>query len=333
MLLESNVKPLINMNKKTEKGTVTKEYLKINGVRQGIIIESLNQANPLLLFLHGGPGFPIYPAIKAYGTNLQQYFTVCYWDQRGAGMSYNKKETEKPLTVEQLVDDTIEVIHYLREKYSQDKIFLMGHSWGTYLGSLVASKQPEFVHAYIGVGQIGSQKESENETYNYILNTAKNQNDHRAIKEIEKVTFDENYYKNHSYAVIRKKYTDIYGGGFKRDGYSFFKTLKHTLTCPNYTFKERKNILYGSYYSYKSLAHTLGTTDLVKLVPSLNLPVFIIQGHHDLQTTHTQAKRFYESIEAPQKKMFTFEHSSHSPFLDEPERFHNIIQDDVLAIM
>lgn len=331
MLLESYEKPLVNINQKNEKGTVTKEYIEINGVRQGLIIESLNQGKPLLLFLHGGPGFPVYPVNKAYGTKFEQLFDVCYWDQRGSGMSYDKKEAKNPLTVEQMVEDAIQVVNYLREKYSQDKIFLIGHSWGTYLGSIVASKRPELFYAYIGVGQIGSQIDSEKETYDYILRTAMDRNDKRAIKQIEKVKFDENYYKNHSYAVIRKKFTEKYGGGFKRDGYSFIETLRDIFSCPNYTFKERMNILSGSYYSYQSLAHAMSTIDLTKLVPTLNLPVFILQGLHDYLTTHTQARRFYESIESPYKEMFTFENSSHTPFIEEQELFYKIMQDKVLC--
>lgn len=328
MLLESVQKPL-----EKGKGTTTKEYVEINGTRQGIIIESLNKGNPLLLFLHGGPGFPVYPTIKAHGIRLEQFFDVCYWDQRGAGMSYHDKETNEPLTVEQLVDDTIQVINYLREKYSQDKVFLLGHSWGTYLGSLVASRQPELFYAYIGVGQMGSAKESEKETYNFILKTAIDRNDKRAVKQIEKVTFDDNYYQNRSYGAIREKYSNKYGGGFKRSGYSHFEILRNIFSCSNYTFKERMNILQGSMYSYQSLGPVMATTDLVELVPTLNIPVFILQGLHDYQTTHTQAKRFYESVEAPYKKMYTFHHSAHSPFLEEEERFNTIMKEDVLHVM
>jgi len=333
MLIKSFEKPLTDMSGTNNgEGTITKEYVQINGARQGIIIESINKGNPLLLLLHGGPGFPIYPFVKAHSMRLEQFFDVCYWDQRGTGMSYNKKDVKKQLTVDQLVDDTIQVINYLRGKYSQDKVFLLAHSWGTYLGSLVASKKPELFHAYIGVGQIGSQKESENETYNFILDQAIEKNDQQAIKKIEKVTFNENYYKDRSYGAIRAKYTNKYGGGFKRRGYSTIENLKHVFTCPNYTFIERMNIYRGSFYSYQSLSHVMATTNLIELVPTLNLPVFILQGLHDYQTTYTQANRFYESIETPQKKMYTFKHSAHTPFIEERERFNYIIENDVLAV-
>jgi pimeloyl-ACP methyl ester carboxylesterase len=210
---------------------------------------------------------------------------------------------------------------------------LLEHSWGTYLGSLVVSKKPELFHAYIGIGQMGAAKESEMEIYNFILKTAINKRDNRAQKQIEKVVFTDSYYKNRAYGEIRSKFTNKYGGGFKRTGYSNFETLKHIFTCPNYTFKERLNILRGSSHSYQSLAPFIHTTDLLELVPTLNLPVFILQGLYDYQTTHTQANRFYNSVKAPYKKMYTFNYSAHAPFIEEEERFNTIIKDDVLKII
>ncbi|MBY7142621.1 alpha/beta hydrolase [Virgibacillus sp. NKC19-3] len=321
-------------NKENDEGstTITKEYIEINGVEQGIIIESLNQNKPLLLFLHGGPGFPAYPVNKAHGLKLEQYFDVCYWDQRGTGMSYDAEEAKKGLTVEQLVNDTIEVTNYLRNKYIRDKVFILGHSWGSYLGSLVVQKSPELFYAYIGIGQIGSHLESEREAYQFILKTAMDKNDKRAIKRMRNVTFDENYYQNRAYGAIRAKFTEKYGGGFKREGYANSERLRHVFSCPNYTLKERINSFKGAILGWQSLGHVMATADLVELVPKLQLPVFILQGRHDYQTTYTQAKRFYESVEAPLKKMYTFENSSHTPFIEEQALFYKIIQDDILPV-
>lgn len=331
MLIESFKWPLKYHKKEQAVGTIVKKYIDINGVKQGLIIESLNQGKPLLIFLHGGPGFPAYPAVKSARLKLEQFFDVCYWDQRGTGMSYDEQDAKKPLTVEQLVDDTIDVVNYLRETYSQDKVFILGHSWGTYLGCLVASKKPELFHAYLGIGQVASMKESEQETYDYILKTAIDQNDQAGKKQIEKVAFDQvTYYRNRSYGSIRDKLTNQYGAGFIRSGYSNFAMLKDIFTSLNYRFKERLNIIIGSTYSYQSLGRVLAMTDLIELVPALDLPVYILQGQHDYRTTLTQAKRFFESIEAPYKKMFVFNHSAHSPHLEEQERFYEIIETEIL---
>ncbi|WP_080873848.1 alpha/beta fold hydrolase [Oceanobacillus timonensis] len=310
-----------------------KEYVKINGVEQGIIVESLNQNKPLLLFLHGGPGFPAYPINKALGVKLEQYFDVCYWDQRGTGMSYDANTAKKGVTVEQLVDDTIKITNHLRKKYTRNKVFILGHSWGSYLGCLVVQKRPELFYAYIGVGQIGAQLESEKEAYQYILRTAMERNDKRAFEQIKNVTFDENFYKNRAYAAIRSKFTEKYGGGFKREGYSNPERMKHVFSCSNYTLKERINSFKGAVLGWQSLGHVMATADLVELVPRLEIPVFILQGQHDYQTTLTQARRFYESLKAPFKKIYTFKNSSHTPFIDEQTLFYQIIQDDILPVV
>jgi pimeloyl-ACP methyl ester carboxylesterase len=330
VLLRSYERPLKYAGEKQPAGSVVKKYININGARQGLIIESSNKGNPLLLFLHGGPGFPVYPIIKSHRLKLEKYFDVCYWDQRGTGMSYNAEEAKNPLTLKQLLDDTIQVVHYLRETYTQEKVYLLGHSWGTFLGSLAAGKYPELFHAYIGIGQIGSALESEKESYHFILNKAIHKGDRKAQKQIEKVQFDDTYYKNRSYGEIKSKYTNMYGGGFKRRGYSNLEILKDILGCPNYTFQEKINIFRGSLYAWQSLGELMATRDLVQLVPSLDLPVFIIHGEHDYNTTWTQANRFYESVRSPYKKMYTFSHSAHSPFIEEQERFFEIIEKDIL---
>ena len=106
-----------------------KEYVEINNLQQGMIIEGENIHNPVLLFLHGGPGMPEYPIIKSDNLLLHKYFTVCYWDQRGSGMSFCQKEESETLTFEQLIKDTVTVTKHLCEKFNKEKIYLFGHSW------------------------------------------------------------------------------------------------------------------------------------------------------------------------------------------------------------
>lgn len=323
MLVKSIQKPLY----KTGQGTMTKEYININGSKQGLIIESLNNNRPLLLFLHGGPGFPVYPVLKGSGVQLENHFDVCYWDQKGTGMSYDKNSIDTPLSVEQLVEDTLEVTRYLLNKFNKDKIFLAGHSWGTFLGALSVYKQPELYHSYIGIGQINSFKASEKESYDFMLNMAKSENDTRAYKQIENVQFDDKFYKNRHYGQIKSKYINKYGGGFKRDGYSSMATLKDLLMCKNYTLKESINILAGSMYSYNSLSEVLANNVLIDLVPALEVPVFILHGIHDYQTTYSEGKSFYDLIDAPYKNLYTFNHSAHAPFLDEPDEFYRVLEE------
>ncbi|WP_042220887.1 alpha/beta fold hydrolase [Oceanobacillus manasiensis] len=311
-------------------GIKKKEFIEINGLVQGMFIEGEDIANPLLLFLHGGPGYPGYPFIKNSHLKLEKYFTVCYWDQRGTGMSFHKGMTNKKLSSKQLVEDTASITTYLCERFNKEKVYLFGHSWGSFLGCLTAAKYPHLFHAYMGSGQIGSQADSEKETLQFLLQTAIDRGEKKAQQEISQITLDENYYNNTKYGKILFKYLIKYGGGMKRDNYSNLKQMKELLFCKSYSLKERMNILRGSNYSY-SLYKELAKNDLTQIVPSMEIPVYIFQGKHDYQTSYQQAKRFFDNVQSPKKKFFTFENSSHSPFIEEVDKFCSIVENEILV--
>ncbi|MFD2654571.1 alpha/beta fold hydrolase [Gracilibacillus thailandensis] len=309
----------------------SKDVVEIDGHQTGLFIESTDFTNPVLLFLHGGPGFPQYAFIKNTGLMWEQEFTVCYWEQRGAGMSYNAS-TQGELTLEQMVTDTIKIVDYLKCKFAKESIFLLGHSWGALLGSVVASRYPHHFHAYIGVGQFGRFFESNRHTYDFLLETSMKRGDRKAEKDIRSVTFDEKFYQNKDYRRILGRYLDKYGGGAKRCGYSNWQGMKELFTCKRYTWKERFNIPRGSFTSYQALAETMNNADAALLAPRFNIPVYILQGIYDYQTSYKEAKRFYKKIEAPLKKFYTFEESAHSPFVDEKEKFKQILKEDILPL-
>ncbi|PKM89237.1 MAG: alpha/beta hydrolase, partial [Firmicutes bacterium HGW-Firmicutes-12] len=124
-----------------------KIYVDINGMKQGMFIKGKDKKKPVLLFLHGGPGMPEYAISRSYPMVLEDYFTVCWWEQRGAGLSYSFDIPLETMTFEQLISDTIEVSNYLRKRFGQEKIYLMAHSGGTFTGIQVASRAPELYHA------------------------------------------------------------------------------------------------------------------------------------------------------------------------------------------
>lgn len=151
------LEPLRDLEGKEITGSLSeKNSTEIGGMQQGFFIRSENPENPVILFLHGGPGSPELQIIIPFerSERLEKYFTVCYWDQRGAGMSYNKTIAPATMTVEQMVEDTRQITEYLQQRFNQDKIYLMGHSWGTYLGVKTIEKYPENYLAFIGIGQV-----------------------------------------------------------------------------------------------------------------------------------------------------------------------------------
>ena len=145
-----------------------KIFLEINGYKQGMFIKGKNLDNPIILFLHGG--MPVYYLTEKYPTNLEDSFTMVWWEQRNCGISYNSGSSHNSATIEQLVDDTIVLTKYLLKRFHKQKIYLMGHSGGSFLGVYVIDKMPELYEAYIGLAQMSDQLLSEKIAYDFILN-------------------------------------------------------------------------------------------------------------------------------------------------------------------
>jgi len=133
----------------------------INGVRQGLVIRSSNAANPVLLWVHGGPGMPDYPLTQQHPTGLEDLFTIVWWDQRGAALSFNTDIPPETMTIEQFIADTLAVTDYLRDLFHQDRIYILGHSWGSFIALQAAARWPERYRAYLGMAQMVHQLESE----------------------------------------------------------------------------------------------------------------------------------------------------------------------------
>jgi pimeloyl-ACP methyl ester carboxylesterase len=134
------------------------QAIQINGSKQWVLIRTSDPSNPILLYLHGGPGHSLIPFAHVATSSLTDRFTVVYWDQRGTGLSYEAAFPAETLNLKQLIEDTLAVTDYLRQRFDKEKIYLLGHPWGSILGSLVVQKQPEKFHASIGVGQVVSQR-------------------------------------------------------------------------------------------------------------------------------------------------------------------------------
>lgn len=323
------LKPLVTADGQPySAGLAEKQKLTIGGVEQGLFILSENHSNPVLLFLHGGPGSPELPLI--YNENqqyrLESEFTVCYWDQRGAGMSF-KNVPESSMTLEQFIADTIEVTRYLKERFNQEKIFIMGHSWGSYLGVKTISQAPEHYHAYIGIGQISHEQLSEKLAYEYMLEHAKHINDKRTLKKLQLVDPNAKDFPSLSYTTgIRTSAMNDYGIGITREKESLFDLIQKVFLFEGYSLGEKVNFLQGSLFSLKFLFDDMLSDDLRVTTNQFKIPVYITHGKFDYQVSYELAKVYYEQIQAPKKDFFTFENSAHSPIIEERQQFLQVVR-------
>jgi pimeloyl-ACP methyl ester carboxylesterase len=161
--------------------------VEIGGIPQSMIIQSVDPANPVLLFVHGGPGMTEFFMEQDYPTGLERHFTMVWWEQRGAGMSFSADIPPETMTMAQMILDTIEVADYLRGRFGQDRILLLGHSWGSYLGIQVAAKAPDRFLAYVGMAQIVHQLRSEVMARDYLLGAYKARGDAAMVRKLEAV--------------------------------------------------------------------------------------------------------------------------------------------------
>ena len=310
-----------------------KIFININGVEQGMFIKGKDKTKPVLLFLHGGPGMPEYAISRKYPVILEDYFTVCWWEQRGAGLSFNDEIPLESMTFEQLISDVIEVTNYLRNRFKQEKIYLMAHSGGTFIGIQAAAQAPELFYAYIGMSQITNQLESEKLAYNYMVGQFTKLGDKKMLKKFEKYPVTE--INTPSYYVMRDEPMHKLGIGTTRQMKSVISgVFWPVMLNREYTFSEKINIWRGKSFTTKTagLWQKLVVTDLTKKVKRLEIPVYLFHGIYDYTTSYALAKDYFEKLESPLKGFYTFEQSAHSPLFEEPERMQKILSEDVLKV-
>jgi pimeloyl-ACP methyl ester carboxylesterase len=230
------------------------------------------------MFVHGGPGMPEYFLAEKYMAQFEEEFTVCYWEQRGSGLSYLSDSDCSSVTTKQLIDDVIAVTDYLRERFGQEKIYLMAHSWGTFLGIQAAARVPESYHAYIGVAQVSQQQESEKMAYQYMLSqyeAAGNQAKLRKMKDYSA------YLAN---LPLRDETMHDLGIGTMHNMRSVFTGIfLPVMAVPGIYIGGKINIWRGkaALNSKTDLRSPMNETDMICIVPKLKIPVYFFSGVYD----------------------------------------------------
>jgi pimeloyl-ACP methyl ester carboxylesterase len=312
-----------------------KVHVDINGVRQGMVIRGEDVTNPVLLVVHGGPGLPDYFLTRNHPIHLEDLVTVVWWDQRGTALSYRQDIPRETMTVEQFVDDTLAVTDHLRERFGQDKVYLLGHSWGSLIAIRAAARSPERFAAYIGMAQVTNQLLSEKIAYDHMLAEYRRRGDTRMVRKLEAVPVTleggtpTRYVRN-----LRDTAMHRLGVGTTHDMDSVITGIfLASLTFPGYTLREKWNLWRGRSFSrsFRLWEDEVLRTDIAHELPRLEVPVYFLEGAHDYTCVTSLAHDYYEALDAPVKGFYLFEHSAHSPLLEEPQRARRILQDDVLG--
>jgi pimeloyl-ACP methyl ester carboxylesterase len=320
-ILDDTGKPL--------KGSLSeKVFITIGGVRQGMFIRSKDTTQPVLLYLHGG--MPDYFLTRKYPTCLEDCFTVAWWEQRGSGISFSADILPGTISPELMINDALEVTQYLRHRFGQEKIYLMGHSGGTFIGIQAAAMAPELFHAYIGVAQMTDQLESERLAYNYILKSYREKGNDKMLHKLEAYPVIND--TPGGYLRLRDKTMHDLGIGTTHDMHSVFTGIfLRSLACREYTLSEKINMWRGKSSSgVSSLWNEMINTNMIRKVPEVKLPVYFFGGIYDYTVSYVLAKEYLKDIQAPLKGFYTFENSAHSPLFEEPDKMQLILREDVL---
>lgn len=292
----------------------------IGGVPQYLMIRGNNINNPVILFVHGGPGQSEIGYIREYQKELEEKFVVVRWDQPGAGLSSSKDIPKESLNMDTLVLDTNEITDYLIKRFNQPKIHIAGHSWGTIIATHAVKNTPEKYLAYIGIGQYVDVKESEKISYDYTMLEGKKQNNTEVIKQLEKIgpppyTVDD--------VLMRAECLSKLGCVFKTE--PKINMGSSLMLSPEYNLSAKLNYEKNALSSGEILLPEILKVKFLEDIKELKVPIYFIMGKYDYFTPTTMVEKFYNQLQAPKKELILFENSAHIPQLEENEKFNKTL--------
>jgi pimeloyl-ACP methyl ester carboxylesterase len=305
----------------TPQGVERTQAVKIGGIDQWISVRGTDRRNPVLLMLHGGPGWVSMPTSWYFQRGWEEYFTVVQWDQRGAGKTYAANDPANiapTMTRPRMLADAEEMIAWLRKEFGKDRIFVLGHSWGSSLGIELARRHPEWLHAYIGMGQIVNSPESERRGWKFAMDAAKKDNNLEAVRELQAIA----PYPAPGKPVVLKdlflqrKWLGHYGGAvFNRTGFDAESAA--IKLSPEYTDADLKTIWDGNAFSEKHLLAETIALDF-SAYTEFRCPIVLFNGRHDYNVSSSVAAEWFARVKAPAKQLVWFEDSAHEMFNEEP---------------
>jgi pimeloyl-ACP methyl ester carboxylesterase len=316
--------------------------VRIGGIDQWIHIRGENVANPILLYVHGGPGNPMMPYERHFQTPLERDFTVVQWDQRGAGKTYvsNGGDAIKPtLTFDRMKADTHELTAYLKQRFKQPKIFMLGHSWGSILGLPVALEKPENYYAFIGTGVVVDFRQ-EGIGYQHVLREARQRGDREAIAALEAIAPypDPQHGTRPINGVDRERVLLDY-----LVKYGYFTTIAKlgnsdellryelalAIDSPEYSLRDLASFFTVGPHLNDALYKYMDRHDVRSLGMQTSLPVIFVEGNQDWQTPWPIAKRYIDDLASPYKAFYLMPNAAHAGPVDRPELFAEILRKKV----
>jgi pimeloyl-ACP methyl ester carboxylesterase len=318
--------PITDAAGKTVSGSIASlEPIVLNGIEQWICIRGRDVSKPVILFLHGGPGATNMVWRELFVTKeLEENFVVVLWDQRGAGKSYSPDLDADDMQVGNFIEDTVALTKYLEKRFNQNKIFLLGHSWGSALGFITMIKHPEYremYHAYIAAGEAVDWNRRQTMSFEWTLEQARNKNHRRAIKALEELQPFDPTDQNH--IDVKNRWLGQMGGEYHdADLIHEFMVYLDKALGPEYTKADAKNWTKGIEWSEKTVSPQIlkAGYNLFKDLSEIEIPLYFFVGRYDYQTPGPLTEEYYNAVKAPAKDLIWFEESAHYTIFAEPDK-------------
>jgi proline iminopeptidase len=313
------------------------EAVRIGGIDQWIEVRGQNVNNPILLFIHGGPGVAFIPMSRAFQDPWEKYFTIVQWDQRGAGKTYGSNDKElqhRTMNVPQMEQDTIDVVNYLRTRFKREKIFVLGHSWGSVLGLWLAHEHPELIYAYVGTGQVVNMQQNEVVAYNDALQEARTHHNEKAVKDLESIApYPAPNADAGKTAIARNWERDLLAHSPDSAGFLDIKRIvMGIVSTPEYSLADDFGFFRGQMLSLNTLLPEVMKIDLHSLGLDFREPIFFFEGRYDPYCRPSLVVKYIQTIKAPQKEVVWFDNSGHFPFFEEQQKFKDELVQRVLPL-
>ena len=300
-------------------------FWRIGDINQWVMVRGRSTDNPLLVILHGGPGSSETALFRSFNASLEESYTVVYWDQRGAGRSYNRSIPPASMTIDRFVADLDDLVETLIARFDKRRVVLLGHSWGSLVGVLYASRHPAKVAAYVGVGQVADMAASEAASYAFALAKARERGHRKAIKQLLAIGPPPHAMKA---LGTQRRWLMAMGGAFGPN-LSLAKVIWRGLTTPEASVLDLVRLVKGSRFSVRLLLRELLDANLQRDVGRLEAPVFFMLGRRDMQVVAAVSAAYFDVLEAPHKALIWFEASGHMAPFEEPGLFNRLMVETV----
>jgi pimeloyl-ACP methyl ester carboxylesterase len=296
-------------------------YVPIGGRQQWIELRGWDRTNPVLLWVHGGPGFPVLSANYASFLPWERSFTIALWHQRGAGLTYAAASKDEPLTIDRMVDDGIEVAEYIRSRLGAERIVVVGHSWGSLIAARMVQRQPNLFVVYVGTGQFTNLERDGRDLFAAALERATRAGNTSAIHALEMVA---------SLPPTDVHRMDVVRTWGKTEDVSDNPLLLYLapLLAPGYPVRHAVSFARGLAQSRADLFEQELRVDMERDVPELARPAFLFQGRNDWQVSTPSALHYFKVLKAPRKEIVLFEGGHLVPML-QPDTFLKALVDKV----